>query len=231
MRLDKFLCDNAALSRSEAKKAIASSHVLVNGNICKRPDAKIDETIDVIKYDSRIIKYEKYVYFMLNKPAGYVSANVDSQSLTVIDLFKSEGRKNLSCVGRLDKDTTGLLIVTDDGDLIHRLTSPKSDIYKKYLVSVSKPVTLEDKALLESGVDIHDDEITKPAIVNIIDDSTIELSISEGRFHQVKRMLIAVGNEVTALKREAIGDVVLDDNLLPGEYRRLTDKELNLLNN
>ena len=251
IRIDKFLCDSLGLSRSEAKKAVLSGKVLVNGIKVSRPEAKLSEESDTVIYDGKPVIYEKFVYYMLNKPAGVVSANSDSRDKTCIDLLRDEHKKDLSCVGRLDKDTTGLMIITNDGALVHALTAPSKDIFKDYLVGIPKPLTEDQITALENGVDINDKTPTKPAFVKIPDDTPagdvdsaqagdvdsaqtgaaarVILSISEGRFHQVKRMLIAVGSKVVDLKRMSIGGLKLDDSLKPGEYRRLTDGEVEIL--
>ena len=229
IRIDKYLCDNAGLSRSEAKKAVLSSRVTINGIPVKRCEAKLLEGKDTVTLNGITVEYEKFSYYMLNKPSGYVSANSDSKEKTVIDLLASEKKKNLSCVGRLDKDTTGLLIVTNDGELLHKLISPKRNVYKDYLVTIVKPLSDEDINMLEGGVDINDPTPTKPAKVKVIDDNNIILSITEGRFHQVKRMLIAVGNAVVKLKRISEGPLKLDESLKEGNYRKLTADEIEML--
>ena len=243
IRIDKFLCDSLGLSRSEAKKAVLSGKVLVNDIKVLRPEAKLSEETDSVLYEGNPVVYEKYVYYMLNKPAGVVSANSDSRDKTCIDLLKDEHKKDLSCVGRLDKDTTGLMLITNDGALVHALTAPAKDIFKDYLVKIPKPLTEEQISSLENGVDINDKMPTKPAFVKIPDNTSaggevllkngdtaqMILSISEGRFHQVKSMLIAVGRKVLELKRFSVGGLKLDDSLKPGEYRRLSDAEVELL--
>ena len=229
IRIDKYLCDNAGLSRSEAKKAVLSSKVTINNIPVKRCEAKLLEGTDTVTLNGNPIIYEKYSYYMLNKPSGYVSANSDSREKTVIELFSSEKKKNLACVGRLDKDTTGLLLVTNDGELIHKLISPRKNVFKDYLVTIVKPLTVEDIKALEEGVDINDPTLTKPAKVRVIDDNNIILSITEGRFHQVKRMLIAVGNAVVKLKRISEGSLKLDDSLSEGQYRKLNPDEIDML--
>ena len=226
MRLDKFLCDGLGISRTEAKKMIQKGKVFINDTVASKPDMKVDENSDFVTCDDKPVIFEEFVYYMLNKPAGVVCANHDSKESTVLDLFKDLKRRKLSCVGRLDKDTTGLLILTDDGNLIHALTSPQKKVYKEYLVGIDHPLSEADIKALEEGVDIGDDRPTLPSKVCIKDDKTIVLSICEGRFHQVKRMLIAVGNEVLSLKRISEGKVRLDEGLKPGEYRRLTEDEI-----
>ena len=162
---------------------------------------------------------------MLNKPAGVVTATRDREK-TVMDLFEPEHRKGLFPVGRLDRDTVGLLIITNDGDLSHRLTSPKRKVPKTYLVGISKPVTPGEIASLEAGLDIGDGDHSAPAIVEVIDDRSIYLTVTEGKYHEVKRMLKAVGNEVITLKRVSVGPLRLDPMLKEGEYRRLTPSEI-----
>ncbi|MCR5309830.1 MAG: rRNA pseudouridine synthase [Lachnospiraceae bacterium] len=229
MRIDKFICDCLGVSRSEAKNLIKNGKVELNGSRVSSSDLKFDESKAEVFVNGEALTYEKYVYFMLNKPAGLVSATKDSAP-TVIDLFKNENRKNLFPVGRLDKDTLGLLIVTDDGDLGHHLTSPKHHVDKTYRVTIRTPLSADDIKALESGLDIGEGEVSGPAKVTVVDEETILLTISEGKYHQVKRMLEAVGNKVLLLKRISIGGVTLDDNLKEGEYRRLTPSELDILN-
>jgi 16S rRNA pseudouridine516 synthase len=197
----------------------------------------IDVSADAVTFMGRKLEYEQYHYYMLNKPDGVVSATRDGRSVTVINLLKGENVRNLSPVGRLDKDTEGLLIMTDDGGLIHHLLSPSHHVEKEYEVHCRDELSSEDVKRLEEGVDIGDvkkngsPDITLPAICrlggkNAVGRTVLYLTIHEGRFHQVKRMLEAVGNEVLFLRRIRMGEVKLDENLKPGEYRRLTDKEL-----
>lgn len=166
---------------------------------------------------------------MLNKPGNVVTATKDNLSSTVMDLLPVDIRRNLFPVGRLDKDTEGLLLLTDDGELAHRLLSPARHVDKTYLVQIARTLSSEDKKALEAGVDIGEDKLTRPAIVEILNDHEILLTIQEGKYHQVKRMLKSVENEVTALKRVKFGKLNLDYELKPGEYRELTDREVCLL--
>ena len=228
MRLDKFLCDSKNLSRKESKEIIKKGRVIVNDKKINDPSFSIDEAKDTVLVDSVPVKYEKFVYFMLNKPKGVVSATKDNIDKTVIDLFKEEERNDLFPVGRLDKDTVGLLIVTNDGDLSHHLTSPKHHVEKTYLVRIEHPLSDSDINKLTYGIKIGDDEC-KPAIVKVLSDKEIELTIFEGMFHQVKRMLKAVNNEVVYLKRLSMGDLKLDESLEEGKYRKLSDTELKIL--
>lgn len=229
IRLDKFLSELNICSRSEASKRVKAGQVKINGETAKAADVKINEGLDVVTFCDRQIVYEKFVYFMLNKPEGYVSATKDNHDKTVIDLFSGENFKGLFPVGRLDKDTTGLLIITNDGELGHRLTGPKFEVYKEYLATLSLKLSEDAVKKLENGVDIGEGKLTKPCRVKKIDDKTILISICEGKFHQVKRMLKAVNNEVLTLKRLSMGNVFLDKELKPGEYRRLTSDEISIL--
>lgn len=229
MRLDKLLCETKFISRSEAKEKIKKGLVEVNGKTLKDPSVIVDENNDSILFCGDVINYEKYVYYMLNKPSGYVSAVKDNQSPTVIDILKEEGRNDLFPVGRLDKDTVGLLIITNDGELSHHLTSPKHHVEKTYYIKSALTLSRDNIEALEAGIEIEDGVITKPAKVKIISEYESELTISEGMYHQVKRMYKAIGNEVLFLKRLSIGNVYLDNNLSEGNYRRLTEKEINEL--
>ncbi len=229
MRLDKFLTENEIGSRSQVKEYIKKGFVKVNGDICRQADIKINETKDSVSYLDKPIAYQQFMYFMLNKPQGVVTATKDNNDKTVMDLLSVERKKDLFPVGRLDKDTEGLLLITNDGALGHALLSPKKHVFKRYYVRCAKEIHKADRMLLETGVDIGDEKPTLPAKANIIGVKELELEIREGRFHQVKRMLQAVDNEVVFLKRISFGSLVLDEKLLPGEYRELTADEVTLL--
>lgn len=229
IRLDKFLSQMNIGTRSEVKNAVKKGKVCVNGTICKNPDIKIDETTDEITYENQVVSYEKYVYYMLNKPAGVVSATKDNLDKTVMDLFHDVPLKDLFPVGRLDKDTEGLLLITNDGELAHNLLSPKKHISKMYRVLTREKVTDLQISALEKGVDIGEDKMTLPAIVDKKDSNEIFLTIYEGKFHQVKRMFKSVGNEVTYLERLKMGELMLDASLERGAYRKLTIDEIELL--
>lgn len=229
VRLDKFLCDCNVGTRSQVKDYIRSGLITVNRQIVKKADIKIEETKDLVTFRGEILTFREFAYYMLNKPQGVVSATVDHTADTVLALLKQAKEKDLFPVGRLDKDTTGLLLITNDGNLAHQLLSPKKHVDKTYLVGISKPLTSEEIQCLEKGVDIGDEALTMPAKVKIVTDFSIYLTIQEGRFHQVKRMLKAVGNEVISLKRISFGALKLDETLQPGEYRELTSEELNSL--
>lgn len=231
MRLDKYLAEMGVGTRQEVKKQIRQGKAAVNGTVVKAADTKIDETSDEVTICGRNISYVSYEYYMLNKPAGVVSATEDRRDTTVIDLIKEKKRKDLFPVGRLDKDTEGLLLITNDGDLAHRLLAPKKHVDKVYYAKIDGMVTEEDVKRFAEGIDIgaEEEEMTRPAKLDIMksaEESEIRLTIHEGKFHQVKRMFLAVGKEVTYLKRERMGSLCLDENLKPGEYRLLTEEEI-----
>ncbi len=225
LRLDKFLCDAGIGSRSQVKVFLKQGLIKVNGEIIKKPEFKVEEEQDSVTFQGKEIKYRKYVYYMLNKPKGVVSATRDNLDRTVTDLIKDSGHQNLFPVGRLDKDTEGLLIMTNDGDLAHRLLSPKKHVDKVYYVELDKMLTEEGRRMLETGIDIGEEKPTLPANAQRISDTSLYLAIREGKYHQVKRMLKAVGCEVTYLKRIAMGAISLDKNLPCGCYRELTEEE------
>ncbi len=230
VRLDKWLSEKSSLTRSEAKDALKKGKVLVNGQTVKDPSLKLNTDSDEVILDGNKLIYEKNVYFVLNKPAGFVTSTSDSDGDNVMSLLKGEVTKNLFPVGRLDKDTEGLLLITDDGELAHRLLSPKKHVKKTYYVECQKSISDFDMDILRNGVDIGDDTPTKKAEVTRIDDKIINLSITEGRFHQVKRMLEAVENKVVYLKRLSFGNLVLEDlGINPGEYRKLNPNEIDIL--
>ena len=226
MRLDKFLCDMNIGSRSEVKAEMKKGRVTVNGEIIKRPEMQIKENEDSVCYLGKEISYTRFQYYMLNKPAGVVSATSDFKSKTVLDLILEEGKEDFFPVGRLDKDTEGLLLITNDGELAHKLLSPKKHIPKTYYCKLKSPILREMEEQLEKGVDIGEKKETLPAKVEKLSDTEIYLTICEGKFHQVKRMLLAVGNEVVYLKRVKMGSLILDEELALGEYRRLSEKEI-----
>ena len=225
IRLDKFLCEAGAGSRSEVKLLIKKGRVTINGTVAKAPETKVDEKNDQVALDAQPLSYEKFVYYMLHKPAGVVTATRDNHEKTVMELLKDAPGKDLFPAGRLDKDTEGLLLITNDGALSHRLLSPAKHVDKTYLVRTKAPVTDEMRRRLEEGVDIGDEKPTLPAKTELTEDGGLLLTVTEGRFHQVKRMLSAVGNEGVYLKRLSMGPLVLDGALSKGEYRALTPEE------
>lgn len=226
IRLDKFLCDTGLGTRTEVKQLIKKGQIQVNNGIVKKAEYKLNEEADSVFFQGRVLSYQKTVYIMLHKPAGVVSATEDSKEKTVIDLCQGISTKDLFPVGRLDKDTEGLLLLTNDGELSHALLSPKRHVVKKYEVHTKYPVSLDDSIALEEGVDIGDEKKTLPAKVTLLGDNKLYLYITEGRFHQIKRMLEAVGNEVVYLKRLQMASLSLDESLEKGAWRYLTDDEI-----
>lgn len=230
MRLDKFLSNAGIGTRSQVKELCKKGLVTVNDVNVKDSGIAVNETEDVVFVQGKRVSLQKAKYYMLHKPVGVVSATRDNVSQTVLELIPSPLRKDLFPVGRLDKDSTGLLLLTDDGALAHRLLAPKSHVDKEYLVTCLLPVDEQQIRNLEKGVDIGEEKETMPARVYTTEDSSvIRLVIHEGKFHQVKRMMKSVGNEVIALKRLRMGSLSLDENLTPGAYRALTEEEINKL--
>jgi 16S rRNA pseudouridine516 synthase len=236
MRLDKFLNDCGIGTRKQIKEYVKNGMVKIDGEVAKKPDISIDPNVNEILFSDENLteNYAEFRYYMMNKPDGVISATSDKHETTVIDLIDTGYDKNLAPVGRLDKDTVGLLIITNDGKLSHMLLSPKKHVEKEYLVHTAKPLSENDLRRLEEGVDIGDEDKTLPAIAFIDEEDenkALHLILHEGRFHQVKRMLQAVGNEVTYLKRMRMGGLYLDESIPEGEYRELTLEELKLLKN
>ena len=232
IRLDKFLADMGVGTRSELKKAIRAGRVKIDGIIAKKPEEKVDTEEQVVTFDDKVIGYQEYEYFMLHKPAGVVSATKDPKEKTVLDLITGTRRKDLFPVGRLDKDTEGLLLITNDGDLSHRLLTPGKHVDKTYFARIEGCVTEEDVKSFSEGLDIKDDTLTMPAKLVVLsagDISEIEVTIQEGRYHQVKRMFEAVGKKVIYLKRLSMGSLMLDETLEKGAFRPLTEEELDKL--
>ncbi len=229
IRLDKFLAQMNIGTRSEVKNVIKKGKVTVNGLVCKNADTKINENVDKICYENHEIMYEQFVYYMMNKPAGVISATKDDKDKTVLDLMGDNKPNDIFPVGRLDKDTEGLLILTNDGELAHNLLSPKKHISKTYRVLTKEKITDRQLTSLQNGVDIGEKNLTQEAVVEKIDEKEILLTIYEGKFHQVKRMLKAVDNEVVYLERLKMGQLSLDDTLDRGDFRKLTQEEILVL--
>ena len=229
MRLDRLLCELNLGTRSQVKKEIKAGLVSVNGVTVLRPEEQVREAADLVCYKGQPCVYEEYVYYLLHKPAGVVSATQDKRDRTVLDLLAGEGRSDLFPVGRLDKDTEGLLLITNDGPLAHALLSPGRHVDKEYECHLAHTFDAHQRELLEQGVDIGEKKKCRPAVVRILAEKKITLTITEGRFHQVKRMLHAVGNEVVYLKRIRMDGLQLEDSLEKGAYRRLTDEEVESL--
>lgn len=227
MRLDKFLAEQTGLTRSQAGKALRSGAVSVNGIIEKNSAAKISET-DLICYQGEMLEWVSTgQYFMLYKPQGYVCSHDDGDYPTVFSFFDYPLNQRLHCAGRLDVDTTGLVLLTDDGQWSHRITSPKHHCEKTYLVTLADPIEAHYAEEFAKGILLRGEKSpTLPASFDAVDDYNVHLTISEGRYHQVKRMFAALGNKVVALHRWKIGDIVLDDDLCEGELRPLTTQEI-----
>ena len=234
-RLDKFLVEMSVASRSAVKDMAKKGRITVNGEVVKASDVKIDENSDVVAVDGQVIAFSDTEYFMLNKPAGVITATLDKKAKTVLDLIDERTRNDLFPVGRLDKDTEGLLLITNDGDLAHRLLAPKKHVDKVYYADIDGIVTDEHVRRFAEGLTLLDGTPVMPGELAVLDTDTdagtsrIQLTIHEGKFHQVKRMFEAVGCSVTYLKRLSMGPLALDEKLAPGEYRRLTDEEINML--
>lgn len=232
MRLDKFLANSGKGSRKEIKQILKEGTVTVNGKVVKDPACKVDEANDKICIGNLPIIYKPFIYLMLNKPAGYVSAVYDKKLPVVISLVPEEyAHYEVFPVGRLDIDTEGLIVLTNDGDLCHRVLSPKSHVDKTYFVQCENSLTQADVTAFKDGVTLDDGYKTMSAILNIDSDNPTEclLTIQEGKFHQVKRMMEAVGNKVVYLKRVKMGALSLDESLALGKIRELTEEEISFL--
>ena len=236
IRLDKYLSDMTSETRSKVKEYIRKGRITVNTVIVKSPDTKVDTDNDEVCLDGRKVGYVEYYYYMMNKPQGVITSTEKGKTKTVMDVFKENGIDcprfdELSPVGRLDKDTEGLLLITNDGDLNHKLLSPKNHVDKVYFAELKYPLKQSDTEAFLEGIDLGD-FISKPAKLEICDNDnsfTAKVTISEGKFHQIKRMFEAVDNEVIYLKRLQIGSLVLDKKLEPGDVRELTDEEIKIL--
>ena len=227
MRLDFYLANSSGLSRSDAKRQISQGAVTVDGVPCRKAATHISPDQRVC-WQGEPVHLPGDRYIMLNKPAGVVSSTGDPDHLTALHLLPPEERAGLHIVGRLDMDTTGLLLLTTDGQWSHRITSPRTGCPKVYRVELAEPLSHESRDQLETGVQLKDESRpTSPARIRHIDPGIIDLTITEGRYHQVKRMLAAVGNHVTRLHRLQIGGIRLDTALAPGEFRHLTEAEIN----
>lgn len=225
MRLDKLLANAGIASRAQVKKLLKLGLVFVNGDIANQSSQIVDPHRDRIEVDGERVLYQEFVYLMLNKPKGFVSARTDKHDPTVMSLIEGYEHRDLHIVGRLDKDTTGLILLTDDGAFTHHLTSPKHHVAKTYLVTVEKKI---DPVLIHkfaSGFSLGNDDVVKPATLEIVEDCKAKLTIFEGKFHQVKRMFEKFDYEVLALHRLAIGSLVVEP-LTEGTFRELTADEI-----
>lgn len=234
MRLDKFVSASTGLSRKEAARAIRAEEIFINGEPCKKAATPVSESPD-ISWLGQPLQVIGLRYIMLHKPEGVVSSTDDPVHPSVFMLLDEPKQETIHCVGRLDVDATGLLLMTDDGKWSHRITSPKKQCPKTYIASLADP--LSDGQIADvtqqfaNGIMLKgEDDPTKPAQLEMLDDHTARLTIIEGRYHQVKRMFAAMGNKVTGLHRESIGGLLLDESLQPGEYRQLKEDEIALFN-
>lgn len=229
-RLDKILASQGTLSRKEVKEIIKKGRVTLNGKVIKDSAVKIDAQTDKVCLDGEELMLKKHIYIMLNKPQGVVSASESDTDQTVVDLVPDElYRKNLFPAGRLDKDTTGFVLITDDGDFAHRILSPKNHIFKTYLARLDHSLTESDIEMLENGITLADGTTLKEAKLEIVEEGEsplVKIIICEGKYHQVKRMFAAAGNKVVALHRSKMGNLELDESLNPGECREITPEEL-----
>ena len=224
-RIDKILSSQNIASRSEIKSMIKQGRITADGNTVKRPEEKYDPEISIFYVDGKEVSFKKHLYIMMNKPAGVLSASNDKYAKTVIDLLPKELQRNgLFPAGRLDKDTEGFILITDDGELAHKMLSPKSHVYKLYKAVVDKTLTDEDVTAFKNGINEF-----LPADMKILDEHTALVEICEGKFHQVKKMFNAVGANVTYLKRLRIGGVSLDEALETGDFRELSQNEISQL--
>ena len=225
MRLDKYLSEMGAGTRSELKKAVRAGRVTVNGVKARDASMHVEEG-DEIFMDGERVAYEQFVYYLMNKPAGVISATEDTRDRTVLDLLEGQQRKGLFPVGRLDRDTEGLLLITNNGELAHRLLSPKKHVDKVYFARLDAPVGETERRLFAEGLRVDETFTAMPAGLEILDPGNeVKVTIREGKFHQIKRMFEAVGREVLYLKRLSMGPLALDGSLPPGAYRRLTEEE------
>lgn len=227
MRLDKYVSSVTDYSRAEVKRLLKNGNLTVNDQPTKNSALQIDTQKDLVHLFGDILSAPTSRYFMLNKPIDTICATEDSMHPTVIDLLDEPNTHQLHIAGRLDKDTTGLVLITDDGQWSHKITSPNKHCLKTYRVWLAEPLSAVAKHQLEEGVLLHNEKKpTRPATVTLLDDKVIELGIEEGKYHQIKRMLAAVGNHVEKLHRQQISSLLLDPNLEFGEYRALTDDEI-----
>ena len=229
-RIDKIIASTGIMSRKEVKKSAKERRILLNGNVIKDCSVKA-KADDVLTLDGNVIEYKKHVYVMMNKPKGYVCSTDDPSSPIVNELLCPEfQRLELFSIGRLDKNTTGLIILTNDGALAHKLLSPTKHVDKKYSFEAKHPLKTEYIKVFHDGVKLEDGTICRPAVLEITGEKYGTITIHEGKFHQIKRMFEAVGNKIVALERLSIGSVVLDKALNYADFRRLTEDEISALN-
>ncbi len=227
MRLDKFICRCTDLSRSDAKKYLKRGAVLVNGETIKDAAHQVYEESDVSLAGNKL-SFASARYIMLHKPLDCICSNVDEGYPSILHLVDVPRAFDLHIAGRLDADTSGLVLITDDGQWSHKITSPKKNCHKRYRVQLSRPLREDATELFKQGVQLQNEaNLTRPAVLEVLSAQEVLLTISEGKYHQVKRMFAAIGNRVVGLHREQIGDIILDDELQLGQWRFLTDIEIN----
>ena len=238
MRIDRLLCEMNIGTRSQVKELIKKGQVCINGVVIRKPELHVDENCTKITCKGKEYVYRPNVYYMMNKPCGVITATVDKKEQTVLDLLKEQLKmqlgeegagvplKDIFPVGRLDKDTVGLLLLTNDGELAHNLLSPTKHVAKQYFVRTDIPITEDQIKCLEEGVLIGENEKTRPAQVMPQGKNECCITITEGKYHQIKRMFRAVGNKVVYLKRLSMGSLALDETLAEGQIRELTPKEV-----
>ena len=226
MRLDKYLAQSTGFSRKEVKRMLHAEEVRVNGELEKNPARKVTEEDDVL-LDGYEIEAPRDRYIMLNKPVGFVCSHDEGDHASVLGLIELPRVDNLTIAGRLDVDTTGMVLLSDDGQWCHRITSPRHKLGKIYEATLADPIDESYIEMFERGIQLNGEkELTKPAKLEILAEQTARVELFEGRYHQVKRMFAALGNKVEALHREAIGPITLDDDLYEGEWRELTEEEV-----
>lgn len=226
MRLDKYLCNCTDLTRALAKRAIAKGRVLINGQEAKNPATKVNDG-DEVCLDEQKLSLIGLRYIMLNKPEDFICSNVDEVHPSVLGLIDVEKPQDLHIAGRLDVDTTGLVLITDDGKWSHAVTSPKRACNKRYRVELAEPIAEDAVEVFATGIELHGERApTRPAKLEVLAPYEVLLTIQEGKYHQVKRMFAATGNKVVSLHREAVGQIELDNDLAPGEWRYLSDEEI-----
>ncbi len=228
-RLDKLFSNCLILSRNDFKKAVRNKRIKVNNEIITSNDIKVDEFNDEIKLDEKVVNVSKYIYIMLNKPIGIVSSTMEKNEVTVLDILPKEYlRKDLFPCGRLDKDTTGLLIITNDGESAHKNLSPKKHVDKTYYYELELPISNKSIEKLENGVTLNDGLTTKECKINPLSKTSGYITISEGKYHEIRRMFAYASNKVITLKRISFGDIKLDESLKEGESRLLTKEEIEI---
>ncbi|MBP5744477.1 MAG: rRNA pseudouridine synthase [Oscillospiraceae bacterium] len=230
MRLDRLIAESGVLSRSQAGKAVREGRVTVNGIIVKRPEQKVMENSDVISLDGAVLGYQAKHYYLMDKPTGVITAARDPKQKTVLELFPQEVQnQGIFPVGRLDKDTSGLLLFTDDGDFAHRVISPKSGVWKTYEAQIEGELSSADVQMFADGILLKDGTLCLPAKLQLLGPSRCLVTVQEGKYHQVRRMLAAAGKPVKTLRRLSVDGLRLDDGSVPGTWRPLREDEVSLV--